>query len=116
MLSPRESTYKRQCNELAEFFDAKLLLEREEILATHSAEDAKLLLKSPRDRAREILEQRPSHVTEVLKKKAFYSDILLRKPAPAYQHTVTLQAATPNPHDPRLQGKPHWACAGLKKL
>ena len=54
MLSPRETTYKRQCTDTQDFLKTKMLEGREDILAMCDGEEAKELLKSPRERIKEM--------------------------------------------------------------
>ena len=92
MLSPRESTYKRLCVDSTSCFHSKLQAERECTLSLKMhGEGSDLLMKSPRGRARDLLDKHPVEITDILRKQAFASDIFQRKPAPEHEHGNVIQ-------------------------
>ena len=64
MLSPRETTYKRQCTDTQDFLKTKMLEGREDILAMCDGEEAKELLKSPRERIVDVPRDTPEGTWE----------------------------------------------------
>ena len=117
MLSPRVSTYRRQCIDTDGFFKTQMQKERGDILAFNDADAAQELLKSPQQRTREWLDKKPFEVTAMLREQSQFSDIMLRKPPhPNSQHEMVLQAAFPRATPPGLENKAHWRSPGLRKL
>jgi hypothetical protein len=64
MMSPRQSTYKRQCVDTEAFHLTRFQIERESIRAAFG--EGSELMKSPRERQREMLEKLPVEVTPTL--------------------------------------------------
>ena len=64
MMSPRESTYKRQCVDTEAFHLTRFQLERESIRAAFG--EGSELMKSPRERCREMMVKNPVEVTPAL--------------------------------------------------
>ena len=116
MMSPRESTYKRQCVDTEAFHLNKYQAERESIRMAFG--EGSEWMKSPRERTREMLDKRPVEVTDILKKQAFVSDIFQRRPPPDHENADIIQSAlVHSPRaDPLLQGKPGWRNPGLQRL
>ena len=115
MMSPRESTYKRQCVDTEAFHLNKFQAERESIRMAFG--EGSELMKTPRERTREMLEKRPVEVTDILKKQAFVSDIFQRRPPPDHENADIIQAAPLTMRaDPLLQGKAGWRNPGSDVL
>ena len=138
MMSPRESTYKRQCVDTEAFHLTRFQLERESIRAAFG--EGSELMKSPRERCREMMEKNPvevtptltptltrirarirapnpNQVTDILKRQAYTSDIFQRRPAPEHENADIIQAAQlTKKADPLLQGKAKWMNPGVQRL
>tara|TARA_B100000795_G_scaffold123531_1_gene92081 strand:- start:48 stop:593 length:546 start_codon:yes stop_codon:yes gene_type:complete len=115
MTSPRESTYKRQCVDTEAFHLNQYQTERESIRQAFGEECD--LMKTPRERTREMLEARPYEITDLLKRQAFVSDIFQRRPAPDHENADVIQAAPLTTRaDPLLQGKAGWRNPGIERL
>ena len=89
MVSPRESTYKRLCVDTTAFYRDKFQTERDQIHTMFG--EGSDHLKSPRQRALEMLEKNPVEITDILRRQAFISDVFQRKPAPAHEHADVIQ-------------------------
>ena len=115
MMSPRESTYKRQCVDTEAFHLTRFQIERESIRAAFG--EGSELMKSPRERCREMMEKNPVEVTDILKRQAYASDIFQRRPAPEHENADIIQAAQlTKKADPLLQGKAKWMNPGVQRL
>ena len=114
-MSPRESTYKRQCVDTEAFHLTRFQIERESIRAAFG--EGSELMKSPRERCREMMEKNPVEVTDILKRQAYTSDIFQRRPPPEHENADIIQAAQlTKKADPLLQGKSRWMNPGVQRL